>query len=832
MARRGIPLLILLMAALVSPGESPRAQDASIPFSVLVTDWNADMDLIDRLIDVTEVDAEQAKTMNRTLARLIAEASTARDKAQARVDELRGRLDALGPAPEGPDAPPEPDAVTNERNRLNLVFGEAKSQVALAELAIARATALEAATGAAQRDRLVESLLAQGPFPFEPESLAAAPVQYAEFLTAIAGIGTDWWLGLDKESRLLRGVAPALSVILIGLLVAWWARRMILRRFGPHPVDEEPHYGRRLVAAVAEGVAKGIVPAAILAIILARAKTEGAAIYGDFGDLVALAAAYMMIFVLGTALPHAVLAPEDPRWRLTSLPAERGRRIFALVWPLALLFCVDEFVVRASQEIEPLSDILGAGFLSVWTFGFNLAQGILVLALLRPSLWRLEEEARVLEEGGDAEAGGEAEVEEEVEEETRRRGGIGKPFWHALHAVLVIIALIGIVAPIVGYTALGNYLMNNLVGSAIVISVLYILRGLFREAIGLAAGSAIARDRLGLPYDTRSRAKWLLRFILDFAIIAGGAALIAPSWGVSDTDLWRWMRGVMDGVSVGSVTISPTEILMGVFVFFVVLALIRALRRQLTERILPETGIEESVSHSISAGIGYVGFVIAAALSVAVAGVDLTNIALIAGALSVGIGFGLQNIVNNFVSGLILLIERPIKVGDWVVVGPNEGFVKQINMRATEIETWQKASVIVPNADLLSTALKNWTHKDKIGRVDVAVGVALDSDIDKVDRILLDIMRAHPRCRRIPEPMVLAMGVGENRINLEARLFTSDVVWMMWIASDIRKEFLRRFKEEGIIIPPPQRIVHMADDAGHATFSLTDAPAEPPPEKA
>ncbi len=135
------------------------------------------------------------------------------------------------------------------------------------------------------------------------------------------------------------------------------------------------------------------------------------------------------------------------------------------------------------------------------------------------------------------------------------------------------------------------------------------------------------------------------------------------------------------------------------------------------------------VQHSITAGIGYAGIILAVSLSIAVLGADMANIALIAGALSVGIGFGLQNVVNNFVSGLILLFERPITVGDWVIVGANEGFVKDIHIRATELETFQRASVIIPNADLLSTAVTNWTHKDSWGRIEIRVGIAYGSDV-------------------------------------------------------------------------------------------------------
>jgi small-conductance mechanosensitive channel len=209
-----------------------------------------------------------------------------------------------------------------------------------------------------------------------------------------------------------------------------------------------------------------------------------------------------------------------------------------------------------------------------------------------------------------------------------------------------------------------------------------------------------------------------------------------------------------------------------------------------------------------------VGVVIAVALAIAVMGIDLTNIALVAGALSVGIGFGLQNVVNNFVSGLILLVERPIKVGDWVVIGGKEGFVKRVNFRATEVETWQRASVIIPNAEILSTAVTNWTHKDRYGRIEIRVGVAYGSDVDKVRDVLLTAAREHERVLDYPEPFVLFMDFGDSSLNFELRCFTADVLYRPRIASDLRFEIDHRFRDQGIEIPFPQRVVHMVPQEG------------------
>src|SRR5205085_10526985 len=146
---------------------------------------------------------------------------------------------------------------------------------------------------------------------------------------------------------------------------------------------------------------------------------------------------------------------------------------------------------------------------------------------------------------------------------------------------------------------------------------------------------------------------------------------------------------------------------------------------------------------SVSTIIGYLGVIAALTFALAELGIDVQKIALIAGALSVGIGFGLQSVVSNFVSGLILLTERPIRVGDSIVVKGEEGWVRRVRVRATEIETFDRASVIIPNSEFITGVVKNWTRANTLGRVVIKVGVAYDSDPDQVRDILLDIASTH-----------------------------------------------------------------------------------------
>jgi small-conductance mechanosensitive channel len=234
------------------------------------------------------------------------------------------------------------------------------------------------------------------------------------------------------------------------------------------------------------------------------------------------------------------------------------------------------------------------------------------------------------------------------------------------------------------------------------------------------------------------------------------------------------------------------------------------LQKALDQRIFPKTRLDVGVRHSIRSGTGYVGFAVAAMLAISSLGIDLSNLAIIAGALSVGIGFGLQNIVNNFVSGLILLIERPIKAGDWVVVGDHQGYVKKISVRATEITTFDRASVFIPNSTLISGALTNRTYADKaVGRIVLPIGLSHDTDAKRVRDLLLKIALDHPEIRRTPAPTVLFKGFAENTFNFELIASLHDADKVGSVTSDLCFEIDATFRKEGIPIPVPARDLNL-----------------------
>jgi small-conductance mechanosensitive channel len=255
--------------------------------------------------------------------------------------------------------------------------------------------------------------------------------------------------------------------------------------------------------------------------------------------------------------------------------------------------------------------------------------------------------------------------------------------------------------------------------------------------------------------------------------------------------------------------VTPSSIIMFIVLIALFFLASRLLQKLFIVHLLNRFNLDKSTQYNLTRVIHYIIMITGAVVAFQFIGINLSGLAVIFGLLSVGIGFGLQNIVSNFISGLILLFERPVKIGDRVTVGDTQGDVLSINMRSTTIRSLNNISIIVPNSDLITTQVINWSHGDPKVRLDVDIGVSYESDLDSVLKTLQEIASENQDVLKKPEPEVIFMNFGDSSWNFQLRVWLKDPYDYYRIRSDINCSIVRKFRKNKIEIPFPQRDLHI-----------------------
>ncbi len=398
---------------------------------------------------------------------------------------------------------------------------------------------------------------------------------------------------------------------------------------------------------------------------------------------------------------------------------------------------------------------------------------------------------------------------------------------------LATFALIaGIGALLLGYQNLAGYLIHGVTRTALALLIVWILLWFVLMAFEYVLrqdtpSASRLRANLGMTKRASQTGFGFMQLIVDLALWLSFVVYLIYVWDESGTTLDRLFELVVMGGEVGNIKLVPMDIIGGILVFAMFMVGLGWIKGWIDRRWLQHIMLERGARDALVTLIGYVGFIIAVLIGLGLAGVDLLGLTVISGALALGIGFGMQEIANNFVSGLILLFERPIRAGDFVSVGEVEGFVRSIRIRATEIETLDNQNVLVPNSELVSGRVTNWVLRDTYGRLRILVGVAYGSDVEKVREILETVARAHPEAitdGRAPEPRALFMGFGDSSLDFELRVRINRIERRFQVTSDINFAINQAFRDAKIIIPFPQRDLHL--------ISYPEAPEEPTPVKA
>jgi small-conductance mechanosensitive channel len=800
-ARRLLACLLVSLTLVVS-AVAAEPEALTRPFTLATKEWALTFAAIEADLKSPQRHAAAQQAYAQTLRELIGEANALRQQTEAELAQEQRLLEALGPPP-GEGQPPEAAEIAKQRKALQASVAALKARIAQTDLAIARAKTLQEELSKAYRADFRSRLLERSPSPLLPATMGEGLAEIATHIGALARAPIDWFRGLSTEQRQAFFFGWRTIAVFAAALAVWPLSRWLLRRFGPAADVAEPAYARRLVAAIAVAVANGIFPAVLLAAMYLRMKIDLQLHAGLAAQVVANVSLALIVLILIAAFSNAALAPKHPGWRLTRLAPRSARRLDRTILLLAAIYACDWVYVTSTASLAP-----SVAANAVWVLLADSVEAMGLMLLVRSRLWQMAPPSTEKEKSDGAPAEDAAAAAPVApERETAGPSAVGR----VLRYGVATAAVGSVIAVIIGYVALGQFVMTGLLNSSLVLAALYVARRLAEETISVLSSAHIEHGRLTFSGEERPNLRFWLNAIVSLIVYGVAAYALLLLWGVPRADVDRWFGAAIGGFAIGGMRISFLDIGTAIIVFAVGVMIAGRLRRTLDERVLPRTNLDAGVRNSLATGAGYVGVVIVALIAIGVAGIDLSNIAIVAGALSVGIGFGLQTIVNNFVSGLILLAERPIKVGDLVIVGTYQGFVRNISVRATEIQLYDRSSVILPNSELLSKSVVNMTLKDKTGRVEIRVGVAYGSDPEKVRDILLACAAAHPEVVSWPKPLVFFTEFGASSLDFVLYAFLSDVEKRATVATELRIAINKAFREAGIEIPFAQTDVTIRD---------------------
>jgi potassium efflux system protein len=682
-----------------------------------------------------------------------------------RLSEINARLEQLGPAPA--DGQSEPDIVSAERQGLAAEKAEINAVLGLAESLSIRVNGLVEKIGL-MRSELFRNLLTKRyslTDAFDGELLSDVRDEYTRFYRAISS-----WLKFVIQYKFQSVLAAAFFALIAAAVLLFGGRRLFGRVLEADPTAEDPSYLSRLSVAfwstLLPTVAVGVFLLATLFFF-----NYFTVLRGDIGTYLNSLFAVIGVVFCVNRLANAVLAPKLPNWRLIAIGSRPARLLVFLATAMAVVIGGNTFLTVVNNTMgSPLSLTIGRSFLAA------IIVGVLLILI---GLLRYED-------------------------------GVWRPWRAWLRYTAIGLGTFIIFAALLGYIGLATFVSMQVVITGTILITAYI-GFLSSRAIGAEGGFAETSagrwltSKSSMEATTLDQLGLVVSLAINLMILLIFLPLILFMWGFQFGDIQAWVYQVGAGFSIGAFRFSPAGILTGIVVFAIGYFLTRWFQGWLDGSVMARGRVDTGVRNSIRTVVGYAGLALAGLIAISSAGIDLSSFALVAGGLSLGIGFGLQNVVSNFVSGLILLAERPFKAGDWIVAGDTSGTVKKISVRATEIETFQRQTVILPNSQLINSAVGNWTHRNKLGRVDIKVGIAYGADVKRAHAVLLEIARNHPLVLKNPEPFVLFANFGPAALEFEIRVFLADVLNGNTVQNDIRFAVLDAFHSEGIDIPSTPR---------------------------
>ncbi len=780
MIRRVLTLALLCLSLAVAAV----AQDA--PAAPDYDQWTSLADRAESVIDAGGASNPAYETLRAQLVNWREQFRTATGANAARIDTLRAQIQALGPAPE--EGQTEPDEIAQQRTDLTERLAEAEAPSRRAEAELRRAQGLIGEIDTLLAQRQAGALLTLAPSPINPTNWPGALTAVLEYLNALVTENIRLVTSPIYQAEFGQNLPLVVLYLILGAVLLARGWRWVGRSMQGFVTKEAESASARMSVFFLSLLQHAMPALGVMAVVRA---VEVSSFVGLRGGIILTQIPVIVIAVMSSLwIGRQVFPARASAVRPLDLPDHvlgRGRRTAA--W-LGLLMGLSALVnaIADSEAWEPAERL-------VIFFPIVVLTGLLLARL-----------------GGFLVQNGKAQKSEDGVAPLRAR------VFSIIGRAVIVLGFAGPVLAAVGYFTAGSSFLFPAVLSLALLAVVGVLQRLVGNLYALLTGREDGLEDALAPT------------LIGFLLTVASVPVFALIWGMRRAQLADIWEQIITGFDIGGVTISPKSFLLFVLVFAAGYTATRLIQSTLRNSVLPKTKLDAGGRNAVETGTGYVGIFLAALIAITVAGIDLSSIAIVAGALSVGIGFGLQAIVSNFVSGIILLVERPIKEGDWVQIGTTAGYVREISVRSTRIETFDRSDVIVPNADLISGVVTNYTHHNNTGRVIVPVGVAYGTDTRRVETILTEVAEAHPMVLLNPPPAVIFQGFGADSLDFEIRAILRDVNWVLNVKSDMNHAIAKRFAEENIEIPFAQRDLWLRNPevlrGGASTTTDGDTPQE------
>lgn len=749
---------------------------------------------------LAEIEQEiSAKTFTRqSLEEALSFLSNAEIRLEAVIRKLEKEStyaqDALAAFGEAPAEGEEEDAaIAEKREKYNAEVSAYKGKLIEANLLLAETARITSLTNEARSQVMIGNLVAEKNLLIVPSTFWHATRDAAVFFWQLTISPVQWFKNLTDEGRaeFFNRIWYVLLVFGVAMSFGLWLRRYIIRRWGYLRKVEHPRYGQKVGVAIVTALAYGVIPSLLIGGCLLWEVANQELLESQFGRVLSHLLFTALWVTLSMATMRVILAPWNGKWRLFNISDLRANKVFRAVSGVLILLGVMAFLIHVAEYFDA-SNALNL----LLNVGNDTAKALSIIWVT----------ASVF---GEVRADGEQEnLESGQAADDNTAEGLSRGAKVILFMSLFALGTLGV--SLFGYPDLASFIFNRFFASVVLLGIFAVIRLVVSDILRRSVVFCFSTFRLRRKL--LSKADFLMSLLITPILVMFVIYSLLRLWGVPASFMLYGIKKLIFGFKVGGIQISLIAILTGLLTFVISLSVVKILKNKLSNSLLTRINMDEGIKHSLVSGVSFIGFIISAILAVVAMGVDLSNLAVIAGALSVGIGFGLQDIIKNLVSGIIILFERPFKVGDWVILAGEEGKIKQINIRSTELETWTKRSVIIPNATLISSSLVNLTHGDNWQRQSILVGVSYDSDVEQVTKLLIECAKSHKRVVKVPAPMVIFKDFGASSLDFELRFHVTDVRVDYSVSSDLRYTILKTFRENGIEIAYPQIVVHPAQE--------------------